>query len=343
MTTDSTNISQRKEYLDFLRIIGSFAVIIIHVSSQYLSAVEVGSYEWRAFRSWFMAANWAVPVFCMISGSLFLSREIPFKTMLTKYIFRIAIAFVGWSAIYAVVFERANGIGTMIGSFVRGYSHLWYLYMLAGLYLITPILYRIASDEKMLKLFIVLGIIFSVCLPEAISVITMISERSGKYLSGAYTSIGMQTVAGYAMYYMLGYYLSRVEINSDKIIIIFGVMILSFLIPIMMLLITGKELNFLTGNFSLGDYLRSSSIFLISRLFFDKRQVKCQKMLFKLGECSFGVYLIHQMIITILNRWFAINTLSFNAAVSVPLIGIIVFLVAYLLTTIYKSVSRQFL
>ena len=119
---------KRQIWIDAIRIFASFAVMIIHISSQYLAEVEAGSHAWIFFRIYRDTCSFAVPVFVMVSGTLFLNREIPIRTMLRKYVARIAIVFVFWSALYAVVFLHRDGILTMIGTFVKGYSHLWFLW-----------------------------------------------------------------------------------------------------------------------------------------------------------------------------------------------------------------------
>ncbi len=158
--------SKRIPYLELLRIIASFAVIIIHVASQYMNQVEMGGWQWRVFRTYRDLASFAVPIFVMISGTLFLSKDISVETIVKNYIIRIMRVFLFWSTLYSVVFFHSDGILTMAGNVVRGYSHLWFLYMIAGLYLITPILRQIVTNEKMLKYLIALGAFFGCILPD---------------------------------------------------------------------------------------------------------------------------------------------------------------------------------
>ena len=58
----------------------------------------------------------------MISGALFLSRDISARKMYSKYILRIVLAFVFWSFIYAVI--TGDGIEGKIGALVKGHYHL---------------------------------------------------------------------------------------------------------------------------------------------------------------------------------------------------------------------------
>ena len=334
---------KRKEYLDALRILASFAVMLIHISSQYKHSVSVSGYEGIVFRSYLLLSNWAVPVFCMISGCLFLSRDIPIAVIFKKYVARIAFIFVCWSFIYAVVFESSNGIGTFLASFVKGYSHLWFLYMIAGLYIVTPILRKAAEDETILRYFIVLGVVTAVLIPEIIQCISLISGKSGKYLSGAFGSAGFQTVSGYAIYFMLGYYLDRTEKRKLlSIPLLISCLVLAYLIPVCINVFYsvrfGKEPGFLFSNYSVGELIRSCAIFMLAKAVFDKADEREHRMIRLMAGYSLGAYLIHQMVITLLNRLASLNTLSCDALISIPLIGAITFVISYVLAFIIGKI-----
>ena len=334
----------RKNYLDYLRVFAALAVIIIHVSSQNLHLTEVGSTNWCIFKAYLMASNWAVPVFCMISGSLFLSRDIDLRTIVTKYIFRIAIAFVGWSLFYALVFESKNGWGTIAASFVRGYSHLWFLYMIAGLYLVTPILRHIAKDERLLRYFLILGFITFILIPEILGLIGVISSKSGGYLSGAYYNIDTRVVSGYAIYYMLGYYLDSIELSKKQIVKMMIVGIAFYIVPVAILILSVSqceiELSFLTVNFAVGDFIRSTTIFMFAKYLVaeKKKETKDVRILQFIGRHTFTLYLVHQFVITMLNRLFGLNTLSFSALLSVPAIGMMSFFISIVIALVLDSI-----
>ena len=80
--------TQRFLYLDILRVVAAAGVIIAHVSAQnwYRSSLApVDSIMWQSFNFYDGIVRWCVPLFIMISGALFLSREdIPVKKNLFK-------------------------------------------------------------------------------------------------------------------------------------------------------------------------------------------------------------------------------------------------------------------
>lgn len=74
----------RLAYYDYLRVAAIFGVIMIHVSAQNWQNSNVNSIEWQFFNIYDSMMRWAVPVFVMISGSLFLNREYNIKTIYKK-------------------------------------------------------------------------------------------------------------------------------------------------------------------------------------------------------------------------------------------------------------------
>lgn len=129
---------ERKIYFDFLRIFATFAVIILHVSAQNWHTTDINSFEWNIFNFYDSIVRWGVPIFVMISGALFLNKNQSIKKIYTKNILRIIIAFIFWSLIYTVLFSKGLSIKTMIINFFEGYYHMWFLFMIVGLYMITP-------------------------------------------------------------------------------------------------------------------------------------------------------------------------------------------------------------
>ena len=76
----------------------------------------------------------------MISGALFLSKDISISQMLKKYIRRLLIKLIFWSFIYSIYRRNLSikNIPIIIIHFFLGSYHFWYLNVIIELYLITP-------------------------------------------------------------------------------------------------------------------------------------------------------------------------------------------------------------
>ncbi|MBR2661951.1 MAG: acyltransferase family protein [Clostridia bacterium] len=182
--TVKANERSRIIYFDVLRIMAIFFVVVLHVSAENWYDTDINSFEWRMMNLFDGISRWGVPIFVMISGALFLDRNITMKQLYGKYILRLALSFVVWSFGYAVVWYamgKDRSIASFVSSFIKGHYHLWFIYMIIGLYIITPMLNRIVSDEKLLRYFLILSFVFAIVIPEIISIITTFNAKYGDW------------------------------------------------------------------------------------------------------------------------------------------------------------------
>ena len=89
-------------YADLLRIIATFAVIVLHVSASKWYDTPVKDFNWQIYNLYDSLVRWAVPIFVMLSGMFFLNPEkfIPTSNIIKKYIFRILLAIIVWGLFY---------------------------------------------------------------------------------------------------------------------------------------------------------------------------------------------------------------------------------------------------
>ena len=58
-------------YFDWLRVLATFGVMVLHVAAQNWLSVGIESFEWNAFNFYDSLERWTVPVFVMVSGRCF--------------------------------------------------------------------------------------------------------------------------------------------------------------------------------------------------------------------------------------------------------------------------------
>ena len=65
----------------------------------------------------------------MISGALFLRRDVSISAILKKNVARIATVFLFWSGCYALVYLvfRHAPLSVVLSQFITGHYHLWFL------------------------------------------------------------------------------------------------------------------------------------------------------------------------------------------------------------------------
>ncbi len=337
-------MKQRIVYFDFLRIFAALAVVMAHTStSQYLL---LGSYHYSAC-FWDGLVRWGVPIFVMISGALFLepTKKITINNIFKKYIFRIARLFVIWSLLYVCVlcvYKNDFSSYFIMKNFLKGHFHQWFLYMIAGLYLITPLLRPITEkkDKNLLLYLLIIWFIMASVIPFIKFIIPQTESFFDFFINKRlYFSFPLSFLG----YFILGYYLHN-YVNIKRNFIIIFIILFCFCITAfgdMLYSIPGEKPSFFIDSFLPFLVVISSFIFLIVKKKYS--QVKqANKFILKLSDLTLGVYLIHPIFIQITtksNLFGIINSaLNDNNFITIPIVFVLVsfcsFFVIYLLSKI---------
>ena len=209
----------RKQFLDVLRVLATCAVVLMHVLTGATDVTDASIVpEYRSLLLSVMdLVTWCVPIFLLISGYLFLNpeRTLTYPVMIKKYCRRIALAILLFGVPYAaselVVAERTFRIRmipealkmTLMG---HTWSHMWYLYLILFLYLITPLL------KKVLRVLPVWG---GVAMMAVIFLGSSVAPFLNKVLD--VNSIPVLPDGGvYFLYYLCGYFFAVREVCVDK-------------------------------------------------------------------------------------------------------------------------------
>ena len=151
----------------------------------------------------------------MISGTIFLERDISFDVMLNKYIKRIYIKLLFWSFFYSLrekIIHKNNYKNLF--NILNGDFHLWYLFLICGLYLITPFLKQITKSEKLFKIFLVLNMFFCILIPNLLEIIFYNLKGYYNTLNGIISKFGLNGFLNCEqLYYILGFYLTQYNIK----------------------------------------------------------------------------------------------------------------------------------
>lgn len=339
----------RIAYIDALRTLACFAVVILHVAAFKTTDVSFKSHDWNVFMAFESLTNWAVPVFVMISGAMMLSKDYSYKDVLKKA-GKVAVVFVIWSFLYLISDMCIHGPSAFTKDFIwlqvflQGHYHMWYLIMLLGLYLVVPFIRPVAQDKKLLKAFLILSFIFGFFWPSVQDL--MMIERFRKVLSvpfigavyRALTNISedlhLNLVLGFVGYFMAGYAVHQIQIQNKKKAVICGILLLlsGTIIVFLGLQASGTSEMALTylKYYQFGILLQAIGVFLIVKQLCDCSFIR---LISKISPLSLGIYLIHPLILEILNR-FGVSTLSFATEASVFVLAVFVFCISALITKV---------
>ena len=209
----------RKQFLDVLRVLATCAVVLMHVLTGATDVTDASIVpEYRSLLLSVMdLVTWCVPIFLMISGYLFLNpeRTLTYPVMIKKYCRRIALAILLFGVPYAaselVVAEKSFRI-MMIPEALKmtltghTWSHMWYLYLILFLYLITPLLKKVLQILPVWSVVAVMAVIF---------LGSSVAPFLNKVLD--INSIPVLPDGGvYFLYYLCGYLFAMREVCVDK-------------------------------------------------------------------------------------------------------------------------------
>lgn len=327
--------NKRIEYIDLLRILSALAVIFIHVSAQNWSIFKVETLAWDICNIYDSFVRWAVPVFVMISGSLLLSKEYTLKDLYFRKILQIVIAFLFWSILYVLLFHEGLSKKQMAHNIITGNYHMWFLFMICGLYMLVPFLKMISSSKKLTEYYIILSIVFTYTIP---LISNILLDFNFVYLSDAisYDISKLSLLFGYTSYFLLGYYLKEHDISKNRRKIIYALGIFGFIFTVLMTRIT--SLRYGIANISyynelyLNVFLQALAVFV-----FAKYNFKTNKFINNIAKSCFGIYLVHMIFLNKLEE-FGLNTGSFNALISIPAISILVFILSLIVSWILNKI-----
>lgn len=159
--TDST--TNRAIWVDWMRVAACFMVMLVHSTEPFYLGGD-GSLilthsdaVWAALFDSFVRA--CVPLFIVASSFLQFPLHYTTGEFFRRRAVRILIPFAIWTVVYALVWgEPVENLKGLLLNFNYAAGHLWFVYMLVGLYLIMPLLSPWAEKVSKKELQIYLGI-----------------------------------------------------------------------------------------------------------------------------------------------------------------------------------------
>lgn len=344
-TSPDTATAQKTPAIDWisnLRVLALFSVIMLHASSPLLDSFGKTNLEdWFAADLYNALSRYAVPIFVMITGALLLPRDYELGDFLKRRFSRVLWPFLIWSLVY-VAYSWYNEELPMKGDFwgnvllalqqLRNgaYYHLWYVYMLVGLYLIIPVISKFVrnSTEKEIRYFLVVWFI--------------VIAFSQPYLSGVWPQFDVRYFGGYIGYLVLGYYLASLPLpdksNKTVLVIFYFLCLAGVVLGTYFISDATKKISVLMYE-PLGPFiiLYSAGIFLLARIIYFRIPPSLVKLRDLAGNLSLGMYLCHALFLSRLEDW-GISYKLWTPFISIPLTTICCFTLSFILIFILSKI-----
>jgi surface polysaccharide O-acyltransferase-like enzyme len=302
--------SSRQWALDALRLAAIAGVVAIHVLG-----LLVANDDWHGTRRWWAAvvvdagSVWVVPVFVMISGALVLAprahAEGPYAFYRRRFA-RILPALLAWHLIYLVGVriglrgERPSP-GAVLAMVVdtKLYTGLYFLWLIAGLYLLAPVFAAFLRDGGRRR---ALG-------TAAVTLAGTMLAYATCALAGRPISLTAWTQwIPYAGYFVAGWALHRVYLGGRALVAVSLVAVLTLTgliwqyghrdaFPLLRTLVPNAYV-------STGTAVVAGCLFLTAVAIGTRRtpSPRTAALLRRLSDASFGVFLVHLLLLELVRR-----------------------------------------
>ena len=371
-------------WLDVIRCVAMIMVIGVHcIDPFYISPTmrAIPEYtHWAAIYGSLLRPS--VPLFVMMTGLLLLPvKKQPLGKFYKKRIYRVLFPFLIWSVLYSMfpwvtgvlglpkeiigdffcytqgqesqsLIDSLKDVAMIPFNFSHKENHMWYIYLLIGLYLYMPFFsaWIENADRKTKRAFLLIWIIslFIPYLKEYVA--NCLFERSG-YVFGTDTwnEFGLfYYFAGFNGYLLLGHYVKKG--NDWSLMKTFILCILMFAVGYYITYTgfstTASNPNATETEMELFFTFCSPNVLLMTLATFLLLQKvvitnsTVIKVFANMTQCGFGIYMVHYFVVG--PFFLLIGPSSLPIPLQVPLMAICIFLCSWAFTAlIYKLMPRK--
>ena len=208
------NTTQREIWIDWMRVAACFMVMLTHSAEPFYLGGEGSLILTESDAFWVAILNTlpraAVALFVVASSYLQFPLHYTTREFFRRRAVRVLVPFLVWTVVYALVWgEPVQNFKDLLLNFNYAAGHLWFVYMIVGLYLVMPLLSPWAEKVEKKELLVYLGIwLFTTIIP-------FIRQRAGGSAPVIYGPSGIPNAANYPLWgeaswnaYGLFYYIS---------------------------------------------------------------------------------------------------------------------------------------
>ncbi len=155
---------ERVIWLDWMRVAACLMVIVVHATEPFYLGGDGSLILTRTDAFW---ASFCVPLFIIASSYLQFPLHYSSEEFFRRRAVRILVPFVLWTVVYALVWgSPVQNFKDLLLNFNYAAGHLWFVYMLVGVYLLMPLLSPWAERVGRTELRIYLGLwLFTTVIP----------------------------------------------------------------------------------------------------------------------------------------------------------------------------------
>jgi surface polysaccharide O-acyltransferase-like enzyme len=343
--------------VDLIRTVAIVGVLLLHaandLTNQVVNTLEI--FRWCTVDVYQSLGRVGVPLFVMLTGVLLLTPRLKPESMRSffkKRWVRVGIPFIFWAVIYFLwdflVNHQTISADNIIQGLLTGpYFQFWYIYMLLGLYLLTPLLRVVMAhaDRSVLRFSLLLWFIGSAMLP----VLALLTPY--------HLDANVLLIPTYVGYYLLGAYLINFETLHIKRSYLAALMAVGVALTAIFTYVLaagpGGATMFYFQDYSSGTMMLTSAALFLLLLTYPAAPKVCKeplpdvgngmsslhkpvaaggvdsfgkKLLHLISENTLAIFFFHLIVIESLQKGFlgfAVNGNTINSIVGVPLMVVL--------------------
>lgn len=317
-------------WMDVLRVGAILCVVAIHT----VSGVTEGRLAPLLSGAWWVGATldiaslWCVPVFVMISGALLLDpgRAEPARTFYRRRLRRIGVPLLFWTVFYLAF--RNVVLGEHLGPVRAAHAvatgqpflQLYFLYVILGLYLVTPVLRRVlrGCDDRQWALLAAAALAFAVV------------DATLHDLAHAGDVNAATRFIQWIGYYLAGGLLRRVPLPRRVVPAAVGAFLGAVAVTVLVSAALAAHYGWQQPTYYLFNYqsptvvVMSLAVFLLGRALGERLALRPVPWFSAVARATFGVFLIHPILLLPYLRSAGLPGSAVGVAVAVPTITLVV-------------------
>nr|WP_315191556.1 acyltransferase family protein [uncultured Flavobacterium sp.] len=341
--------------LDILRVLACYFVIQIHTGEFYYigadgTVLPGDSPFWVGILNSLLRTS--VPLFVMTSGFFLLPIKEDLNVFFRKRFTRVVIPFVVWCALYAIYWallgkttwaQAFQNIVHIPVNFGTEIGHLWYVYMLIGLYLFVPLIspWVATASRKSMELYLAL-FAFAMCVPFIHQVFPEILGECWwnrtpmlYYFSGL---LGYMILAAYIRKYMLENKTWHFLLGIALILVGYAITAGVFIYRLDSKYIWDLELSW--GFDTINVAMMTFGVFLLLKnVSFNNPSSAVVKILVDISQKSYGIYLLHIMVLNFFHD--QLDTKIDFVVIKIPVIAICSFITSYVIIKLLSYLPKS--
>ena len=328
--------NEKTYFLDFLRVLSCLAIIFLHV--QHTAAVDDQTINStiRANLNFVLTnLQWAVPMFFMISGYIFLGvkKECTYRSMLKHYVklaLIIIFVYTFFNIIELFYAEKRFTLDLFIKSIIKtisgkSWDHLWFIYSIFAIYLVMPV-FKLFYDKAdyNLDIFIFLSFLFIYLIPTI-----------NKYLP---IKIGIEYIFGWKTFYVfLGGYFAKRKVPNLPInnLIMFALIVLIAILNFYSFYYLNNPFMSYSNRFLVVFY--TSLIFLLSINIFNNEN----KFIHEMSKYTFSVYIYHVIFVHMMTKVLHIYPLRVNPFLNLIIAYVVITIISFAFSMVLQKIEGQ--